>query len=340
MNRFDRALGILLLLRSGERWAAGDLAERFEVSIRTIYRDVDALGMLGIPVVAEVGRNGGFRLAEGYFLPPVMFTQGEAISLLLGGAMLRGLRAKPFAGELDSGEEKLLMAMPSTLRASLTNARKLIGFESNAPDAFHAPEPEQLTWTEGASIREGEIIQTFLGAVLKERAVEIRYSSPYQDVESVSVLSPRGLLADRDLWYLICQRPGNERAPRMLRADRVLGIRELTRPAEVDSAFDVRDWLNRAWLGDAMRQWENEDPVCLLVMAEQAVRLQQDWYYRHASITPSGDRFEVRFGQDKPELVFELLRWLGPGSELVEPVEWRDAFAESLRRMLDPYPAG
>lgn len=337
MNRFDRALGILLLLRSGERWAAGDLAQRFEVSVRTIYRDVDALGMLGIPVVAEVGRNGGFRLAEGYFLPPVMFTQGEAISLLLGGAMLRGLRARPFAGDLDNGEEKLLMAMPPALRASLSNARKLIGFESIAPDAFHAPEPEQLTWTEDASIREGEIIQTFLGAVLTERAVEIRYSSPYQDGESVSVLAPRGVLADRDLWYLICQRPGRERALRMLRADRVLGIRELTRPSEPDAAFDVRDWLNRAWLRDAMRQWEREDPVRILVTAEQARRLRQDWYYRHATITPNGECFEVCFGQDKPEPLFELLRWLGPGAELLEPADWREAFAESLRRMLESY---
>src|SRR4051794_37389721 len=119
VNRFERAFGILLLLRSGNRLSATELARRFEVSIRTIYRDVDMLGMLGVPVIAEAGRNGGFRLQEGYFLPPVMFSLGEAVSLLLGAAMLRGLRVRPFAADLDSGEEKLVAAMPSHLRSVL-----------------------------------------------------------------------------------------------------------------------------------------------------------------------------------------------------------------------------
>src|ERR1044072_2329971 len=105
MNRFDRALGILLLLRSGESLSATELARRFEVSTRTIYRDVEALGMVGVPVYAERGRDGGFRLVEGYFLPPVMFTRAEAVSLLLAVTLLRNLRSRPFAADLELAEE-------------------------------------------------------------------------------------------------------------------------------------------------------------------------------------------------------------------------------------------
>ena len=97
MNRLDRALAILLLLRSGKTASAVDLARRFEVSSRTIYRDIERLGAIGVPVYAEMGRAGGYRLMEGYFLPPVMFSVGEAISLVLGLASLRRLRARPFA---------------------------------------------------------------------------------------------------------------------------------------------------------------------------------------------------------------------------------------------------
>ncbi len=99
MNRFDRALAILLLLRSGKTLSATDLARRFEVSTRTIYRDIETLSAVGVPVYAEMGRDGGFRLLPGYFLPPVMFSVGEAISLLLGLTLLRSLRATPFAAE-------------------------------------------------------------------------------------------------------------------------------------------------------------------------------------------------------------------------------------------------
>src|SRR5262245_60043633 len=119
MNRIDRALGILLRLRAGRAVSAAELARRFEVSRRTIYRDVAALAELGVPVYAEMGRMGGFRLLEGYFLPPVTFTEGEAISLLLGLAILGRLRARPFAADQDSAGQKLLAAVPRALRAGL-----------------------------------------------------------------------------------------------------------------------------------------------------------------------------------------------------------------------------
>src|SRR5260370_34031847 len=66
MNRFERALGILLHLRSGKEISASDLAQRLEVSRRTIYRDMDVLSTLGVPIYAERGHAGGFRLLEGY----------------------------------------------------------------------------------------------------------------------------------------------------------------------------------------------------------------------------------------------------------------------------------
>lgn len=74
MNRLDRALGILLWLRCRKTVSAAELAKQFEVFQRTIYRDIETLSELGIPVYAEMGRAGGFRLLDGYFLPPVMFS--------------------------------------------------------------------------------------------------------------------------------------------------------------------------------------------------------------------------------------------------------------------------
>src|SRR4051794_25257718 len=95
MNRFDRILGILLLLRGGKSISADDLARRFEVSRRTIYRDMDTLSGLGVPVYAERGSAGGYQLLEGYFLPPLMFTTGEAISVILGLTLWRSLQERP-----------------------------------------------------------------------------------------------------------------------------------------------------------------------------------------------------------------------------------------------------
>src|SRR6187402_1882180 len=81
MNRIDRLLGILTVLQSKKYVPAEKLADKFHISVRTVYRDVKALGELGIPVSFEANR--GYFIVNGYFLPPVSFTTEEANALLL-----------------------------------------------------------------------------------------------------------------------------------------------------------------------------------------------------------------------------------------------------------------
>src|SRR5207237_7163274 len=119
MKRFDRALGILLILRSQRTVSAQMLAERFEVSTRTIYRDVESLAELGIPVYAEMGRNGGFRLLDSYFMPPVTFNFGEAMSAILGLAFLQSMRVRPFPLDLETAQRQRISTMPETIRLQL-----------------------------------------------------------------------------------------------------------------------------------------------------------------------------------------------------------------------------
>src|SRR6184192_3376591 len=82
MNRTDRLLAIILELQSKGRQRAEDLAETFETSKRTIYRDIQALGEAGVPIVSIPGL--GYSLMKGYFLPPLSFTTDEATMLILG----------------------------------------------------------------------------------------------------------------------------------------------------------------------------------------------------------------------------------------------------------------
>ena len=339
MNRLDRALGILMLLRGGKAISASELAGRFEVSTRTIYRDIEALSSLGVPVYAEMGRAGGFRLVEGYFLPPVMFSAREAISLILGLSLLRNLRASPFAAERETGAQKLLAAMPEHLRAVLADIQKVIGFERTAGDAFHAAPPD--AWPDGAEHTAKPVerlaVDVFLQAILERKAVVLDYRSPYRAGPDQVRITPCGLLWDRDLWYLV-GRPGGRDIVRLWRADRVLAIRTSDISIGNEAEFDVRALLDRSWLQAAMEQWRQESPVIIRMTHAQAARLKQDWYYRHARYEElAGDQVLMSFGQDDQEIVFELLRWLGPGAELLTPLEWRAALRAELAAMLAVY---
>ena len=103
MNPIERALSILLLLGRRRLLPATDLAGRFEVSVRTIYRDIDRLIGLGVPVEAERGASGGFRLSAEFLAPPIALNRVETTAILVALALMRGLRATPLKKRPRSG---------------------------------------------------------------------------------------------------------------------------------------------------------------------------------------------------------------------------------------------
>lgn len=341
MNRFDRALAILLVLRSGKTVSAAELAKRLEVSVRTIYRDIETLSAVGVPVYAEIGRDGGFRLLKGYFLPPIAFTRGEATSLLTGLALLGRLRVKPFATELATSAQKLLAVVPpGPLHDILSQAHKMIGFETIPEDVFH-PEssfPAKVTPSSTQYSSEGQTLTVFLQSLFDQRMVQIDYHSPYNGEPVTQEVIPGGILWDRDHWYLVGQSPYGAEGPRLWRVDRVNTLIPLAQPITTPPTFAIERVLDRRWLTKAMSNWANLAPVIIRMTQRQAERLKHDWYYGHAQYEPlAGDEVLMTFGESNRAFVFELLRWLGPGAELIEPQKWRSAFAEDLRAMLVRY---
>ena len=100
MNRTDRLLGIILLLQSRRMVTAEQVAAHFEISVRTVYRDLSALSEIGVPIAAEPGV--GYSLLKGYHLPPVMFSEAEASALFTGGEIVKGFTDSSLAGPMDS----------------------------------------------------------------------------------------------------------------------------------------------------------------------------------------------------------------------------------------------
>lgn len=331
MNRLDRALGIVMLLSQGRTWPAERLAEHFEVSVRSIYRDIDTLSELGVPVVGERGAGGGYRLLEGYVLPPLNLSRQEAIALVLGVALLRNLSTAPFREQLETAEGKMLSALPGDVRRVLARARELIAFECMAVDVFHR---ELSPPSQGV---EHEAVNAFAQAILDVVSVRIDYVSPYRGAPERLEAVPQGLLWDRDHWYLVASIEG-EPDERMLRADRVTSIthvRALSDPPQ----RDVRGLLGRAWLGRAMRGWmeAGSTSVRIRMSAEQAERLQDDWFYGQALFEDMGDHHVMTYAEADPSRVCELVRWLGPSAELLEPVELREELARQFAELARSY---
>jgi predicted DNA-binding transcriptional regulator YafY len=324
VNAIERALAILLLLSRRRLLPASELAERFEVSVRTIYRDIDRLLALGVPVEAERGAEGGFRLSGDFIAPPIALNRVETTALLVALGLMRGLRATPLMQHLESAEAKLLAALPQAAREILADGSRLIGIEQTPDDIFHGGPPTERLADQQAAV------DLFLEGILSARRVEIVHRGA-RGVDKQHEIEPEGLLFDRNLWYLV----GRSLAvgeTRMWRADRVVSIRVSGMAFRPRTDFDIRTMLGRQWLEQAMRSWGRDGEGTRIRLSEAAAsRLQRDWFYRHAAFEGDGASGVVMSLPDSdPRTILPLVRWLGAEAEILAPAELRDTCAADL----------
>ena len=222
--------------------SADVLAEEFEVSVRTIYRDVDQLSASGVPIYAERGRAGGFQLMDGCRTRLTGFTANEAATLMLASA---GAAAHDLGlgAELAAAEMKLLASLPldSGASAQCVSAR------------FHlAP----LNWYRRAE--PNDLLPAIASAVWQDKRIQVRYESWKGVVERV--LSPLGLVLKGGIWYLVAISEGQPRKPRVQHPR--LHNDDFKRPAKFSLARYWKGWtqdsearLLRPGSGHAFAAW-------------------------------------------------------------------------------------
>ncbi len=129
MKRTERLFALAEHLRGRRSGVTAEgLAERFSVTVRTIYRDLDALRAAALPLHAERGRGGGYALDRGYSLPPVNFTVREAALLLLAGRFLVEMRVVPFVEPLRLALDKVRAALPAKAQRDLSRLEERLSF--------------------------------------------------------------------------------------------------------------------------------------------------------------------------------------------------------------------
>jgi predicted DNA-binding transcriptional regulator YafY len=206
MNRIDRLHAILTHLQSKKKVTAQEMADRFQISLRTVYRDVKALDESGVPVIGEAGS--GYTIMEGYRLPPVMFTQEEASALLLGAKL-----AEQFTdGSVKRHFTAALFKIKAVLRSpdkeyvdSLTEHIEIL--IRYAPDL---ESPQQF-------------LSTLQQAVVNKKIVHLQYRSQQKEEVTLRKVEPIGLLYYGNAWHLIawCHLRNDYRDFRM---SRMLGV--------------------------------------------------------------------------------------------------------------------
>ncbi len=190
MNRTDRLLAILIELQRKQTVTAKSLAEKFETSIRTIYRDMDALNESGVPIYSMTGY--GYSLMDGYFLPPIQLTPEEAVTLLLGGDYIEKTFTSSFSVHAQSAKEKLEVVLPADQQKK---ARELRGTFRFLSPIFSQQQPEQEKL-------ENQLI-LLQESILKEQAISFSYRKPRETTKMQRTVYPYGLINISGIWYIV-----------------------------------------------------------------------------------------------------------------------------------------
>lgn len=188
MNRTDRLVAIVLFLQGRRLVRAADLAGRFEISERTVYRDIAALGEAGVPIAGEAGV--GYSLMKGYHLPPVMFTGDEASALFVGGEMVRQFTDASLHAPTNSALEKLRAVLPPDRQDYVDRlARQTV---IAAPAAGSGPDPAAPPW-----------LLTVQQGVAQRRVLRMTYHGRDRDEDTCRDAEPLGIVFYSGAWSMV-----------------------------------------------------------------------------------------------------------------------------------------
>lgn len=183
MNRIDRLFGILTLLQSKKYMPAEKIADKFQMSIRTVYRDIKALGELGIPISFETQK--GYFIVQGYFLPPISFSTEEANAFLLMEAIVAGFSDKSIQKHYSNGLNKIKAVLRSSEKDKVENLSRNIKLQI----------PERINYS-------FEYLSILQNAISSKTIIEIEYKNS-NEIVSRRKLEPIGLVFYALSWHLI-----------------------------------------------------------------------------------------------------------------------------------------
>ncbi|MET8136603.1 YafY family protein [Streptomyces sp. NPDC005251] len=299
-----RVLTLLELLQSGGTRTMAELADRLGVDRRTVRRYVDHLIDLDVPVEAVRGRYGGYRLAPGYRLPPLMLGEDEAIAVLLG--LVAGRRAGLTTTNATAGETaaaKIRRVLPERLARRLDTVLESLAFTEPA-DVFATPD--------------AEVLLTMADAVRHRRPVSFRYTDR-GGRRGDRTLHPYGVVAHAGKWYVTGMDPeaGEDRT---FRLDRVTGARTLSGSFEAVAGPDP---AQRVLSGFATAAYRHEVTLRIDGTVEQIrARLPASVArVEEPASAPGGEPASVEEDASAPGAEPATGRWLVVGLR-VERLDW------------------
>jgi predicted DNA-binding transcriptional regulator YafY len=304
-----RLLTMLELLQSYKQMSGSEIARRLEVDPRTVRRYIVMLQDMGIPVEAERGPYGAYQLRRGYKLPPLMFTDSEAIALTLGLMAIRELRFPVAVAAVEGALAKTERVMPEKLLQQARALQEAISFNVNAPVPF-----------------ESAYVTLLSTAVQQRQPVHVRYAA-FSGEMTERGFDPYGIVYHEGYWYTsgYCHL---RRDLRTFRLDRVAALEPLDGSFERPADFDALDHVLRSISPDSGTE---QIEVLLKTTLEEAQRVVPEWL---GTLEATDDGVMLRRGSYRIDWLPYFLLNLDFPIVVRQPASLRDEFERIAARAM------
>jgi predicted DNA-binding transcriptional regulator YafY len=319
----SRILAMLEVLQAHRRISGRDLAARLAVDERTVRRYASTLADLGIPVTAERGRYGGYRLMPGFKLPPLMLTDDEAVAVVLGLLAADRLGLSTEAPATAAAEAKIARVLPPALADRLAALRASLGFTLPRDPPGREVAAERDT---PDSVRPATDTVLMLGAATRaHERVTLTYRGRTGETTRRD-FDPYGLVFHKGRWYAVGQ--DHRRAEiRSFRLDRIQTAEPSGATFDPPDGFDAVAHLNRQWAGLPWL-WEVE----VLIEADVA-QVRRRVPESVADVTEAAGGVLLRCRAQRLDGMAQMLSGLGWPFTVVRPDELRAALVEHAARL-------
>jgi predicted DNA-binding transcriptional regulator YafY len=314
MNRIDRLTAILIQLQTKRVVKAEEISDRFEISLRTVYRDVKALMEAGVPIGSEAGK--GYFIVDGFHLPPVMFTEDEASSMLVAGKLVDKMADKSVRAAYESALHKIKSVLNESEKDHLQNLDSHI--EIFLRSKYEVKETKDFP---------DHFMTDIQRAVAKKEVLRIDYCNNEEE-QTQREVEPIGIFYYSMAWHLIgwCRLRNGYRD---FRADR---IKVLINTGE---HFEGRNLISLKEYFQSMFQ-SNKGLIKVVVTFDKSAMRGRP-IYGSISTTDLGDRVRAEFLMDSLTYMARWLLMYGTNAEVEEPEELRATMAELAEELFAHY---
>ncbi|WP_304235736.1 YafY family protein [Jiulongibacter sediminis] len=307
MPRLDRLTSILIQLQSKRIVKAQEIADRFEISLRTVYRDIRTLEQAGVPIISEAGI--GYSIMKEYRLPPVHFTEDEALSFITAGKFIERLTDQSTIEAYQSALYKIKAVLAHGQKELVDDLSERIAVLKNN----YLPETRN----------EHLDIGLFLKAINEKRVIQIVYQTPAEEQGKNRKVEPAGIYNSGSNWYLIafCQLRNDYRN---FRIDRISSFEILTKRF-TGTHPGLHDFLYQT-------RTERELTEVIILIDKEAYSYLGDQHYYHGFVSekPVGSQIEMHFLCASLTGFAHWFMLLGSSADIVKPLILKEIVREKL----------